>query len=65
MSEPFGGLTVEDIDQIAEGIDLFIVEGFPDLVEVWQPYIDKLNALRAIVASNHLNSNDLGSERSA
>ncbi len=42
-------LTPEDIDQITEGIEEFIIEGYKDIARVWQPYIDKLNALKAAV----------------
>jgi hypothetical protein len=40
-------LTIDDIDQIIEGIDHFIISGDPAVQEVWQPYLDKLAALRA------------------
>jgi hypothetical protein len=40
------GLTPNDIAQIIEGIELFIIGGDPAVREVWQPYIDKLQALR-------------------
>lgn len=39
-------LTAEDIEQIIEGIEHFIVGNDEDLELIWQPYIDKLNALR-------------------
>lgn len=40
-------LTVDDIDQIVEGMDHFIISGDPDVEEVWQPFLDKLALLRA------------------
>jgi len=42
-------LTPDDIDQIIEGIEEFIIEGYKDIALVWQPYIDKLNALKVAV----------------
>lgn len=48
-----GPLTVEDIDQIVEAIELFLMNGRPrdaddrELNATWQPYVDKLKALRA------------------
>ena len=44
MSEP---MTVDDVDQIAEGIWEFIIAGNPELEVIWQPYLDKLAALQA------------------
>jgi hypothetical protein len=47
---PIGGtnmLTVEDIAQIVEGIENFIMCGDPAVDALWQPYVDKLNALKA------------------
>jgi hypothetical protein len=44
-------LTIEDVDQIAEAIENFVmgpVEG-TELNGIWQPYLDKLNALRAAI----------------
>lgn len=40
-------LTREDIAQIIEGIEEFIVSGDPNVAEIWQPYVDKLKALAA------------------
>lgn len=42
-------LTLEDIDTIIEGIDHFIIgtDDDADLIAIWQPYMDKLKALRA------------------
>lgn len=39
-------LTADDIAQIVDGIVNFIIEGSSEVEEIWQPYIDKLNALR-------------------
>jgi len=44
-------LTLDDIDQIAEGIDEFIIEGYPDVERTWRPYIEKLKAHRALLAA--------------
>jgi hypothetical protein len=44
MSDP---LSVDDIDQIVEGIEYFIIEGDEDVREIWLPYINKLTDLRA------------------
>ena len=44
-------MTVEDIDQIVEGIEYFIIGGDDDLAPIWQPYIDKLQALKAAIAN--------------
>jgi hypothetical protein len=35
-----------DIDQIIEGIEHFIITGDPEVQGIWQPYIDKLRALK-------------------
>jgi hypothetical protein len=44
-------LTVEDVEQIAEAIENFVMGPVEDaeLNEMWQPYLDKLNALRAAI----------------
>ena len=42
-------LTPADIDQIAEGIDHFVIGNNDDVAEIWQPYIDKLKALKAAI----------------
>lgn len=39
-------LTIDDIDQIREGIDHFIIANDAGVEEVWQPFLDKLAALR-------------------
>ena len=39
-------LSVDDIDQIIEGIDHFVIGTEPDIEVIWQPYLDKLAALR-------------------
>lgn len=39
-------MTDADLDQIIIGIKYFIIGDIEDLVPLWQPYIDKLNALR-------------------
>lgn len=44
-------LTVEDLEQIAEGIGEFIIAGNPEVEAIWQPYLDKLAALRADLAA--------------
>lgn len=44
-------LSIDDIDQIIEGIEQFIVSGDPDVREAWQEYIDKLQALRSAIVS--------------
>jgi hypothetical protein len=41
-------MTNEDIDQIVQGIEEFIICGDPDVQEIWQPYIDKLNELKSV-----------------
>jgi hypothetical protein len=46
MNEP-DDLTAADIDQIIEGIEYFIIEGYPEVDRVWQPYIAKLEQLKA------------------
>jgi hypothetical protein len=44
-------MTCEDVDQLVEGIEHFIIGGdHPDVRDIWQPYIDKLNALRVAIA---------------
>jgi len=48
MTEP---LTIEDIDQIADGIEHFIMNGDPPVDAIWQPYIDKLQAQRALIVA--------------
>lgn len=45
---PASPLTCKDIDQIIDGIQEFIVEGDTRVLELWQPYIDKLQALQAL-----------------
>lgn len=37
-----GPLSADDIAQIIEGIEHFIIEGDPEVAAIWQPYIDKL-----------------------
>jgi hypothetical protein len=44
-------LTVADIDQIIEGIEHFIMNGDPEVDQIWQPYIDKLKVLRSDVTN--------------
>jgi hypothetical protein len=39
-------VTDDDIAQVIEGIEEFIIEGHETLRPAWQPYIDKLRALR-------------------
>lgn len=41
MSEP---LTPDDVAQIIEGIEHFIMNGDPLVDEIWQPYVEKLRA---------------------
>lgn len=50
----FATLTPDDIDQIVEGIEHFIIGGDRDveLQAIWQPYIDKLRALRSIISES-------------
>lgn len=43
-------LRADDIDSIVEGIEHFIMNGDPEGDRLWQPYINKLNALRAAIA---------------
>jgi hypothetical protein len=44
-------MTCDDVDQLVEGIEHFIIGGdHPDVRDIWQPYIDKLNALRVAIA---------------
>lgn len=48
------GLTTEDIDQIAEGIEHFVigvVDPDPEVADIWQPYIDQLLASRTLLAA--------------
>jgi hypothetical protein len=44
-------LTVDDIDQIIDGLDNFCIGPFEneELRSIWQPYIDKLKALRTAI----------------
>lgn len=54
-TERSAALTVEDIDQIAEGIDHFIigtVDPDPEVARIWQPYIDQLKAQRSVLAAS-------------
>jgi hypothetical protein len=44
-------LTVDDIDQIIEGIEEFIIEGYADVAKTWQPYIDKLEASKHLLVA--------------
>lgn len=47
-------LTAEDIDQIAEGIEHFIigiVDPDPEVAAIWQPYIEQLKAQRTQLAA--------------
>lgn len=44
-------LTAEDLDQIAEGIECFIMNGDPNVDAIWQPYVDQLKAQRAVLAA--------------
>lgn len=46
-------MTPADLDQIIEGIELFIIGPVedPERRAVWQPYIDKLNGLRDLLAA--------------
>lgn len=48
-------LTVEDIDQIVEAIENFVMGPTEDaeLTAIWQPYIDKLLWLRAGIATKN------------
>lgn len=48
---PIAALTVEDIDQIVDGIEHFIMDGDPDVDAIWQPYVDKLRAQRLLLAA--------------
>lgn len=41
-------LSNADIAQIIEGIEHFIMNGDPAVDAIWQPYVDKLAALRAV-----------------
>jgi len=43
------GLTPEAIDQVVEGIEEFIISGDGEVREVWQPFIDKLQATRTVL----------------
>lgn len=47
----YGALTIADIDQIIEAIENFVMGPGedPELDAIWQPYIDKLNVLRAAI----------------
>jgi hypothetical protein len=52
---PIGGtnmLTAEDIAQIVEGIENFIMCGDPAVDALWQHYVDKLNALKGEAAES-------------
>lgn len=42
-------LTPADVDQIAEGIENFIMDGDPEVDGIWQPYVDKLRALQQLL----------------
>jgi hypothetical protein len=42
-------LTADDLAQIAEGIEHFIMNGDPEVDGIWQPYVEKLNAAAAAV----------------
>lgn len=49
-------LTLDDVDQIAEGIEHFIigiVDANPHVAAIWQPYIDQLKAQRSELAASH------------
>lgn len=41
-------MTNDDIDQIVEGIEQFIISGNDDVAEIWKPYIHKLIRLKAM-----------------
>lgn len=43
-------LTVDDVDQIIEGIEHFIIKNDRDVAAIWRPYIAKLEALRDRIA---------------
>ena len=44
-----GPLTVEDVEVIIEGIEEFCMTGDPVVNAIWQPYVDKLTQLKAIL----------------
>lgn len=41
-------LSDEDIARIIDGIEQFIMNGDPEVDAIWQPYVDRLAALRAV-----------------
>jgi len=46
-----GSLTGGDIDEIAAGIEHFIMNGDAEVDAIWQPYVDKLKSQRATLAA--------------
>lgn len=44
-------LTTDDIDQIVEGIEAFIIGGDDEMRDVWNVYLGKLEALKHSLAA--------------
>lgn len=51
-------MTNDDIDAIIDGIENFIIEGFDELIPVWQPYIDKLKTLKIPAGAKNYNTRE-------
>lgn len=43
--------TLADIDQIAEAIENFVMDGDAEVDAIWQPYVDQLRTHRAALAA--------------